>query len=252
MRLLCIDTTAVAGSVALAEGTRLVAQEQQGVAGTHSERLLASIEHLLAAARWRCEEIEGIAVAIGPGSFTGLRIGLATAKGMALAEGIPIAGVSSLASLALNGSGFAGTVIPLIDARRDELYAAAWKVEAGGAMHPVLAEVVSPPDGVIRQLSAIDGELLLTGDGALRYGAQIAAALGLRAHIAVGTMLWPQAVNLALLAHERLAKGKGDDVATLVPNYIRHSDAEIGFLGKGGPAKGAKAAQKREQKRGKR
>ena len=233
MKLLCIDTTAIAGSVALAEGTRLVAQEQHGAAGTHSERLLASIEHVLAVVRWQCSEIEGIAVAIGPGSFTGLRIGLATAKGLAIATGIPVAGASSLASLALNGRGFSGTVVPLIDARRGELYAAAWTVDAVGTMKALLPECVASPADVVRKLKKIKGALLLVGDGALVYADALCDGLGRRAQVAGGTQLWPQAINLAELTHEHLASAKSDGVAELLPNYIRRSDAEIGFLGKG-------------------
>jgi tRNA threonylcarbamoyladenosine biosynthesis protein TsaB len=232
MRLLCIDTTTVAGSTALTEDDRLIAQEQQGVAGTHSERLIASIEHLLGVARWELADVEGVVVAIGPGSFTGLRIGLAAAKGIAMTLRRPIAGVSSLASLALNGRGFAGTVVALIDARRGELYAAAWKVDVAGRMKAVLKEQVAPPEAVARELKKIRGELLLVGDGALCAYDRMRRAIGRRAALAQGAALWPQAANLASLALKRLRRERVDDLATLVPNYIRHSDAEIGFRGR--------------------
>lgn len=232
MKILSIDTTTVRGSVALSEGERLVAQEQQGAPGTHSERLLASIDHLLALAGWQRNAIEAIAVAVGPGSFTGLRIGLATAKGMALAIGCPLAGVSSLAALALNGEGFAGTVVPLVDARRGELYAAAFVQRRGRAPALVLKECVRPPDALIARLKKIKGPLLLVGDGAQAYGPKLLRALGRRAAIPGGAMPFPQAINLARLALPRLKKGKGDDLSAIIPNYIRHSDAEIGFRGK--------------------
>ncbi|MFH0798961.1 MAG: tRNA (adenosine(37)-N6)-threonylcarbamoyltransferase complex dimerization subunit type 1 TsaB [Pseudomonadota bacterium] len=232
MRILSIDTTSMLGSVALSEDERLVAQEQQGVPGTHSERLMVSIDHLLSLAQWQRGELDAVAVAIGPGSFTGLRIGLGTAKGIALALGVPVAGVSSLASLALNGRGFAGTVVPLIDARRGEIYAAAIKVPQRGRTVFVLRECVLPPLDLIKALKRIKGNLLLVGDGAIEYGARILKAVGARAEIAAGTSSLPQAVNLALLSLPRFERGKGDDIASLVPNYIRHSDAEIGFRGK--------------------
>jgi len=231
MRILSIDTTTMLGSVALSDGARFVAQEQQGVPGTHSERLLASIDHLLSLAGWGRDSIEGIAVAIGPGSFTGLRIGIATAKGMAMAGGLEVAGVSSLDSLAMNGASFAGTVVPLIDARRGEIYAAALRFERGGRPRRVIKECVLPPEALIKRLKSIKGPILLVGDGAIVYEAQLKKSLGARAAIACGAQCFPQAVNLAIIAGPRLIKGKGDDIAALVPNYIRHSDAEIGFLG---------------------
>lgn len=229
MRLLAIDTTTMLGSVALTDGQRIVAQEQQGVAGTHSERLLVTIDHLLAIAGWERGAIEGIAVAIGPGSFTGLRIGLATAKGMAMALNCPIAGVSSLASLAENGSAFAGTVAALIDARRGELYVSATRFGAGGKAKQVLKPCVLPPEALVAKLKGIKGPMLLVGDGALAYAATLSRALGKRAKIAAGGQCLPQAANLAMLALTKLARGKGDDLAALAPDYIRRSDAEIGF-----------------------
>jgi len=237
MRILSIDTTVVAGSLALTEGARLVVQEQQGVAGTHSERLIGSIDHMLALAGWRREEIQGIAVATGPGSFTGLRIGLAAAKGMALAMNIPIAGVSSLQSLARNGAGFAGTVVALIDAKRGELFAGAWNVAADGSMKMCADEFVAAPADLIKRLKSIKGELLLVGDGAVVYEKELRKGLGRRAHLAQGGMAMAQAVNLAIIAGGRLAKGKGDDLAGLAPNYVRRSDAEIGFMARHKPGK---------------
>ena len=232
MRILSIDTTTMQGSVALSEGEVPIAQEQHGIRATHSERLLASIDHLLSMAKWRQNEIEGIAVAIGPGSFTGLRIGLATAKGMALAIGCPIAGVSSLECLALNGRGATGTVVSLIDARRGELYAAAYNVPWEGRPTSVMEECVLPPDELVKRLEAIEGELLLVGDGVIRYGSNFKEALGHRALMPKGLYSFPQAYNLACLALERLRLGGKDDLAGLVPNYVRRSDAEIGFRGK--------------------
>ena len=229
MKILSIDTSTVFGSVAISEGGRLVAQEQQGVAGTHSERLLLSIEHLLSIAGWTRASIDALAVAAGPGSFTGLRIGIATAKGMALALDRPIVGISSLDALALNGESFAGTVVPLIDARRGELYAAAWRFDLGAGMRRIMDDCVLPPDALAEKLSVIDGPMLLLGDGALAYAEKLTSAVGPRAILASGGQCLPQAVNLAFLALPRLESSEFDKLAELVPNYIRRSDAEIGF-----------------------
>ncbi|HPQ81884.1 MAG TPA: tRNA (adenosine(37)-N6)-threonylcarbamoyltransferase complex dimerization subunit type 1 TsaB, partial [bacterium] len=166
MKILSIDTTTMLGSVSLSEGADLVVQEQQGVPGTHSERLLLTIDHLLRLARWGIGDVEAIAVAIGPGSFTGLRIGLATAKGIAMASGLRIAGVSSLASLAMNGAFFCGTVVPMIDARRGEIYSSAYSCDGRGELISEMDECVSPPDELISRLDKIEGPILMVGDGA--------------------------------------------------------------------------------------
>lgn len=233
MKILSIDTTAMLGSVAVLNDKRIIAQEEQGECGTHSRRLFKSIEHLLSLADWKFEDIEAIVVAVGPGSFTGLRIGLAAAKGMALAGGLPIRGVSSLESLALNGANFSGTVVPLIDARRGEIYAAAYRAGPNGKLSRVLKKCVLPPDKLIRKLKNIKGELLLVGDGAIEYGERISEAFGKRARVAFGSALLPQAANAAWLALPGLMSGRSDDIAALVPDYVRHSDAEIGFKGRG-------------------
>lgn len=239
------------GSVALSKGECLVAQEQQGIPGTHSARLMASIDHLLATAGWTCGDIEGIAVAIGPGSFTGLRIGLATAKGMAMALGCPLAGVSSLDVLVLNGFGFAGTVVACIDARRGEIYAAAYRVKDARCLQPVFEKGVYAPEALLQKLTAIEGPMLLVGDGALAYGERFIEALGARVLVAPGAGCCPQAMQVALLALPHLAQG-GDDLVALVPDYLRRSDAEIGFLGKA-IAPGVKSGrQKRPRRKGER
>lgn len=236
MRILSIDTTSMLGSVALTDGKRLIVQEQQGVIGTHSERLLVTVDHLLKLAKWELSCLEGVAVAIGPGSFTGLRIGIATAKGMALALNIPIVGISSLESLARNGDVFDGVVVPLIDARRGEIYAAVYNASAKdrqkGTRRIVVKECVLPPNELIKQLKKIKGKMLFIGDGALEYGDMIVRAIGARSMVAQSSECYPQAANLAWLAAARFAKGKSDDLAMLVPNYIRESDAEIGFRGR--------------------
>ena len=227
MKILSIDTSTMLGSVALSDGDVLVAQEQQGVPGTHSERLLSTVDHLLGLARWKGGDLCGIAVATGPGSFTGLRIGLATAKGMALALGCRIAGVSSLASLSMNGASFAGTVVPLIDARRGEVYAAAYRSNGKGRLSRRMKECALSPEDLIVKLMKIAGPLLLVGDGAKAFGATLAKAIGSRAVVAAGAQLFPQAHNLAVAALPFFAKGRGDDISSLAPNYIRRSDAEI-------------------------
>ena len=244
MKILSIDTTSMQGSLAVTDGAWILAQEQQGVPGTHSEKLISSVDHLLRLAGWERGDVEGIAVAVGPGSFTGLRIGLATAKGMAISTGCRIAGVSSLESLLMNGASFDGTVVALIDARRGEVYASARGPAVKGRRRMVLGECVLPPDELVARLKKIRGPMLFVGDGVDVVEAKIKRAFGARAVSARGSERMPQAANLSALALKKLVAG-GDDLASLAPNYVRRSDAEIGFNKRHRPGTRPRAMPKR-------
>ena len=230
MKVLAIDTTTMFGSVALCDGPRLIAEEQMGVDVTHSERLVVTIEHLLSLAKWDRSDIEGIAVAIGPGSFTGLRIGLATAKGLALGLKRPVAGASSLLTLAHNAMISDATVVSVIDARRAQVYAAAYRFE-NGKQRCILKESVFDPEPFCKKLKSIKGKLVLVGDGVVTYEKLFRKELKNRATIRPEELKFPRGFHVAQIAMNRLKKG-GDDMTKLVPNYLRHSDAEIGFKGK--------------------
>lgn len=230
MRILAIDTSTMFGSVALCEDGRLIAEEQLGVDVTHSERLTATIEHLFAVSGWPKDSIDGIAVAIGPGSFTGLRIGLATAKGLALGLKKPIAGVSSLRVLAHKGFLFPETVVPVIDAKRGEVYCSAYRFN-GEKIKCVMKETVLDPKLLGLRLKKIRGKLLLVGDGVVTYEKLFKRMLGAKAVIPNFDLPFPHASHLAMIARDHLRR-QGDDLVKLVPNYLRHSDAEIGFRGR--------------------
>jgi len=232
MKILSIDTTTMMGSVALSDGGTLLADVQHGVRSTHSERLISSIDELLNIVGWDASAIEGIAIAIGPGSFTGLRIGLATAKGISIATGAPLVGVSSLECLALNARGSDRDVLSLIDARRGELYAAIYGVGWSGKLTKKMDECVLPPEELIERIGEMEGEFVLVGDGVDRWGELIGDALGEKVRMPRGLYSFPRAHNLALLSGERFARGEVNDLADVIPNYIRRSDAEIGFRGK--------------------
>jgi len=230
MRILAIDTSTMFGSVALCDGDMLIAEEELGVEVTHSERLISTIDHLLQISRWGRDSIDGIAVAIGPGSFTGLRIGLATAKGLAAGLKKPIAGVSSLLTLAYNGVLSDATVVSVIDARRGEVYAAAYKF-LNDKPKCVMKEVAVAPELLSKKLKTMRGRVILVGDGVVTYEKLFKRELKNRALIRAQEFKFPRAFYLAQSALKKLKKG-GDNMAKLVPNYLRHSDAEIGFKGK--------------------
>src|SRR5688572_26806657 len=133
MRVLAVDTSTMAGGVALLEDDRVVGESLLDVRTTHSERLMLAIDRALTDAGWRPASVDGLAVAIGPGSFTGLRIGLAAVKGLALALACPIAGVPTLDAMAAGLPWASRPVCPILDARRDEVYASLYRWD-GGAM----------------------------------------------------------------------------------------------------------------------
>ena len=162
MRVLAVDTSTLAGGVALVDGERLVAEYLLDVSVTHSERLLAAIDAVISDARWSPRDLQGLAVSVGPGSFTGLRVGISTVKGLALALGIPVAAVPSLDALAAAVPWASLPVCPVLRARRQEVYAAfyRWNGEGFGRLSEYLALA---PEELAGRLTE---PTLLVGDGA--------------------------------------------------------------------------------------
>jgi tRNA threonylcarbamoyladenosine biosynthesis protein TsaB len=229
MKVLAIDTTTFLGSIALVEDSRLVAASQQGIQVTYSERLISSIDHLLEGARWDLSDLDLIVVAKGPGSFTGLRIGLSTAKGLAVALNKPLVGVSSLKALAFGSAMHDGVTVSVIDARREEVYAAAYRFEGGRLIETLIDEGVWPPSELVKKLNESEGKLALVGDGVRRYIDLFNKGLGKKLIEVNDSQHFPHAGYLAMLGREVFEEGGGDDVVSLVPNYLRQSDAEIGL-----------------------
>jgi tRNA threonylcarbamoyladenosine biosynthesis protein TsaB len=242
MKILAIDTTTFLGSVALVEDDLLVSALQQGTSVTYSERLISGIDHLLTNANWKKEDLDLIAVAIGPGSFTGLRIGMATAKGLAVALGKPLIGVSSLCVIANGADVYDGKVAAILDARRDEVYAAVYQYKKGAFDKTLVDECVLPPEKLCTELKKIKGVKLCVGDGARRYREIFSKKLKDDAAFPHDAKNFPHAGYLATLAKRRFEKSGSDEAEDLAPNYIRISDAEIGFKGRHSkrPKKGTK------------
>src|SRR6266566_866625 len=132
MRVLAVETSTMSGGAALLDGERVVGEYTLDVRVTHSERLMAAIDQLLNDAGWSAGDLEGLAVAVGPGSFTGLRVGLSTVKGLALALAIPIAAVPTLDAMAAMLPFAALPVVPVLDARKREVYASRYRWTGAG------------------------------------------------------------------------------------------------------------------------
>jgi tRNA threonylcarbamoyladenosine biosynthesis protein TsaB len=215
MKLLSIDTSTLTAGVAAWEDGRTVAERRARVT-THSDELLAMIDQALREAGWEPSSLDGVACVSGPGSFTGLRIGLATAKGLCFATGRPLVCVPTLQALAARAPD--GRAAAVLDAHKQEVYAAIYRV-AGGSPTLEAGEWVLPPSELPPKLG--EYPLVIVGDGALRY----------REIVGVHRLLdddgAPRPADVARLAAARLSDGDSDDLPSSGPHYVRASEAEI-------------------------
>jgi tRNA threonylcarbamoyladenosine biosynthesis protein TsaB len=216
MRVLAVETSTLAGGVALIDGERLVAEYLLDVRVTHSERLLSAIDRVLGDAGWTARELQGLAVAVGPGSFTGLRVGISAVKGLALALGIPVAAVPTLDAMAATLPWASLPVCPVLHARRDEVYAALYRWDGDGVRRES-DYLAMTPDALAERL----GEpTLLIGDGA-------DAIRSPHARRVPPPPRAPSPACVAVLGRARLALGETVSAASLVPLYLRPSEAEL-------------------------
>lgn len=221
MLTLALETSTPLGSVAIGEGTKLLAECTLSVRATHSETVLDEVDRLLARAGVGPEDLEAVAVGAGPGSFTGVRIAAALAKGLCYARDVPLFAFSSLRVLAAS-VGNDGPLCAVFDARRDEVYAAAFRE---GADRPAALEPsVLPVDRLLERLAPVD-EWTFAGEGALRHAGIIGTRKGvvLPAHLGV-----PRAAALLWLA-EVVPDGLVEDRTRWEPTYVRASGAERGI-----------------------
>ena len=227
MKILAIDTSTPLASIALAVDDQIVAESLINTNRTLSSRLMTEIERLLTSAGLAFADIDIFASAIGPGSFTGVRGGVATVQGLALAVGRPCAGFSSLAMLAMNFSLSPTLVCPLLDARKSEAYAAVYDCSSV-LPAPLIVDCVLPPALLLEQIAALtDQSIIFVGDGAVRYHDQIAERLGERALFAPFPHHAPRAANGILLVQQAARQEELLEPAQLLPRYLRASDAEL-------------------------
>lgn len=227
MNILAIDTSTSLAGIAIAVDEQIVAESLLNTNRTLSARLIPEIERLLATAGLAISDIDIFASSVGPGSFTGVRGGVATIQGLALAVGKPCAGFSSLAMLAMNVAMSTHLVCPMLDARKSELYAALYDCSS-----PIpssrIADCVLPPALFLGRIAAATEEpVIFLGDGAVRYHDQIAERLGNRALFAPFPLQIPHAANGILLALEASRRSELLEPGQLLPVYLRASDAEL-------------------------
>ncbi len=223
MRILAVETSTLAGGAALLDGERVVGESTLNIKATHSERLMAAVDHLLELSGWKPENLEGLAVAIGPGSFTGLRIGISAVKGLALALGIPVAAVPTLDALAATLPFAAHPVCPILDAKKGEVYASLYHW-AGEAMSRDCEYLALAPEALCDRLA---GPVIFVGDAVDTLGDLFRGRLGANARFApVGRRL-PSPACVGALGHALLLAGRTVDASALTPLYLRPSEAEL-------------------------
>lgn len=221
--LLTVDTSTPAGSVALSRGDELVGEVLLNLRSTHSDRLLPAVQQLLGEAGLQLGELDAFGVVLGPGSFTGLRVGVATIKGLALATAKPVVGVSSLQTLALQVPYPAYSMSVWLDARKQEVYAGRYHWE-GGLPIALEKERVAPPEQLLEEISE---DMLFVGSGAVAYRSLIVRRLGPRAHFVPWPLQQPRASSAAALALTALRNQETIPLEMLEPCYVRLSEAEI-------------------------
>ncbi len=227
MLILGIETATIQVSAAIAGHEGVVALAQSCKGKRHAESLVPSISFILEQAHVDLSEISIVAVDIGPGLFTGLRVGIATAKSLAFALKVPMIGVPSLDLLAFPVRFTNRLIAAAIDARRGELYYAFYRQVPGGIQRLGDPQVGSPDD-LASELLACGEDVLLVGDGAIRYS----EAFDGMAKVELADAGWshPSASSLVQLAHARAMREQFQQIADVEPLYLRKPDAEINWV----------------------
>lgn len=228
MRILAIDTSTMLGGIAIMDESLLIAESRLNVRSTHSERLMTEIEHCLKQSGIKISDIDVFAVAIGPGSFTGLRIGLSTVKGFSYATGKPIVSVPTLEALVWNFPYSRYPVCTMLDARKKEVYAALFKWEEGNFIRLINGTSAKPEEFTRDALRVThDDKFIFAGEGVILYRDKIIEVIGEKAIFASPEKTVPSPANVAALGLKKAKAGEFSEPISLTPMYIRKSEAEV-------------------------
>ncbi len=221
--LLAFETSAKAASVALLDGEKLLGESYQNTGLTHSQTLMLMAEDLLKNLGAAVSDLTAVAVAAGPGSFTGVRIGVSAAKGLAWGREIPCYGVSTLEAMALGLGIHDGYILPAMDARRNQVYTALFSAENGIVSRLFEDSAIALSE--LKEKLPKDKPIFLVGDGSiLTYNTLIGDVPSLV--LPPENKMHQRAVGVGLAANKAIADGDAGDAASLVPNYLRLSQAE--------------------------
>jgi tRNA threonylcarbamoyladenosine biosynthesis protein TsaB len=225
MKILAVDTATKSCSVAIIDDGTLSAELTTRDDQTHSKHLMELIHKVLGISGFSTGELDGLAVTIGPGSFTGLRIGISTIKGLAYALDKPVVGISSLDVLAWQCADRSYLICPLLDARKGEVYSATYRFK-NDTLSQKSPEKATSPEAAVQKIKE---PCVFIGNGARLYRRNISTVLDELAHFAPKSQNIIRASSVAFLSMENFETRKTVEVAGLVPHYIRKSDAELNF-----------------------
>ena len=224
MKVLAVDTSSVVATCAVLDEEKVLGEYSLNQEMTHSEKIIPMIKELMDSINLRPEDIDVFAGAVGPGSFTGLRIGIATIKGLAHVFDKPVVGVSTLEALAYNIP-FDGIVVPLIDARRERVFTGIYKWKDGKLVNlsePTILEL----DELLNIIQANYEKVLFNGDGTLVYKEKIVEKLKDKAQFAPISLNMARASSVGELSLLKWKEGKAENYFQLVPEYLRESQAQ--------------------------
>lgn len=223
MKTLALDTATETGGVALLEEEGLCAQAQIRVTKTHTRQIWETIGFLLKQVEWSFQDIDLWAVTVGPGSFTGLRIGLATIKGLAFATQKPVVGISTLEALAFSFPYAPFLICPVIDARKKEVFCAFFRSDPEGNMARVSEPRNCKPQSLVDEIKE---KVLLVGNGAKLYQDLLKGGLGSLALFPEPCLHLISPAAVGFLARTRFLQGQKSSLEEIRPLYLRPSDAE--------------------------
>lgn len=226
MIILSIDSSTPIAGIAVADGEKLLGEVMINTKNTHSEKLMPMIERLLQELQLSVQQLDAIAVTQGPGSFTGLRIGMATAKGLAQGAGKKLIAVPTLDCLAYNLAHYPGVICPIMNAQKKQVYTALYRSSQQG-MERLSDYQAIGAEQLAQQLQQLDADAWFVGDGVAVFADIFAAQLGERCHFADGHQIFSRAGTLAMLAAKRAQQQQFDDLFQAELIYIRKSEAEV-------------------------
>ncbi len=225
MKILGIETATRTGSVAIISEHGVIAEYTLNIEATHSERLMETVDRVLRGAGMALADLDGLSVSVGPGSFTGLRIGIATVKGIAAATGKPIAAVPTMKALAWNIPHAGYPVCPLLDARKKEVYAALYRYENGSLSAAMEAQTLSL-DALAERISE---RAIFTAEGSHLFRNDIQRLFGGLALFAPLSATVPSAASVAEIGMLMLSSGEQVSPDDLGPIYLRRPEAEVAW-----------------------
>ncbi|RDY23249.1 tRNA (adenosine(37)-N6)-threonylcarbamoyltransferase complex dimerization subunit type 1 TsaB [Romboutsia maritimum] len=227
MKILGIDTSSMAASVSVIEDDKLICEYTVNTKKTHSQKLMPMIENMLKMSDLKINEINAIAICVGPGSFTGLRIGMATAKAIAHVNNLPIIGVNSMEILAANMDLCDKKICSILDAQRNQVYTAKYKFEEGKLIEIESVDVIEI-ENLLKELSSNDDEWILVGEAVYKYKDMIKEIQNIS--IPAPSNNVTKASSLCSVAINKYNENKDvHDCYTINPMYIRKSQAEVQY-----------------------